>query len=311
MKQDRLSRCLGGIDPQYVEEAERPRKSSRSVWLKWGAAAACLCIVAAVTSKLWLPPLRCGLSLSNEPSYAVNIPAVELPTASDGVMMDMVALVVYQGHVYTHSGSYFGEDSSKVAGLVGEHLGYATGGINEWSTQDEYAKEFASNIQGDIYTVNGYDIDFRLCLKGSYMDENNKEVTYIEFFDHLNGIGLNTGEDLFGTRLHLRENWESARYQTHENWDNSVGDYRAVEDTAALGAFLDALYEGRFENLYESNPDMYALPQTHMYFSMKDGTTIELRLFEGGYVSYQSSGFGGYSVKMSGDAFDAIYQACR
>ena len=48
--------------------------------------------------------------------------------------------------------------------------------------------------------------------------------------------------------------------------------------------------------------------QGHLFFHMSDGTTVELRLIEGGYVGYQ--GLGWYFVKMPGAAFDAVLAAC-
>ena len=49
--------------------------------------------------------------------------------------------------------------------------------------------------------------------------------------------------------------------------------------------------------------------QGHLFISMSDGTTVELRLIEGGYVGYQ--GLGWYFVKMPGAVFDAVLAACR
>ena len=43
--------------------------------------------------------------------------------------------------------------------------------------------------------------------------------------------------------------------------------------------------------------------------ALSDGTTVELRLIEGGYVGYQELGW--YFVKMPGDVFDAVLAACQ
>lgn len=49
MKSERLFEVLGGIDPEFVEEAREMKKAPRLRWLRWGALAACLCLVWAGT----------------------------------------------------------------------------------------------------------------------------------------------------------------------------------------------------------------------------------------------------------------------
>ena len=49
--------------------------------------------------------------------------------------------------------------------------------------------------------------------------------------------------------------------------------------------------------------------QGHLFCALSDGTTVELRLIEGGYVGYQELGW--YFVKMPGDVFDAVLAACQ
>lgn len=184
------------------------------------------------------------------------------------------------------------------------------GHIDEWSPQEEYQRELASNIAGDVYTVRGYSPDFRLVVKGSDPDENGTEVPYCMFFENLNGIGLTFGSDLFGDRLGLRERWESITAETHESWYNSLGEYTTLENTEAFGAFLEGLYAGRFEYTHETRPEIYDTEhQSHITFTLTDGTAVELRLIEGGYVGYDPLPW--YFVKMPGDAFDAIFEAAR
>lgn len=45
MKEQRLLNALGTVDERYIEEASPVRVSKRAVWLKWGAVAACVCLV--------------------------------------------------------------------------------------------------------------------------------------------------------------------------------------------------------------------------------------------------------------------------
>lgn len=244
---------------------------------------------------------QAATDLPGDENYSVFIPALELPDFQEGMAYDMLGLVVYKGNIYTQAGFY--DTSNEIRELVGDYLGYATGKINEWSSQDDYAEEFASTYTGDVYSVKGYSTDFRICIVS---DE------YIEFMENLNGIGLNTGEDLFGDRLKIKDRITSVRYQNHYDWDNGnhiLQEFPSGQDE--INAFIDDLYSGEFEYVYEKNLNFYddATEQAHLYLYLEDGTTVELRLFEGGYVGYQNLGW--YFVKMPGSAFDTVFNACK
>ena len=45
MTNEKLYEILGGINEKRVEEAREYRKAKKPVWLKWGAMAACLCLM--------------------------------------------------------------------------------------------------------------------------------------------------------------------------------------------------------------------------------------------------------------------------
>ncbi len=45
MTNEKLYEVLGDINEKYVKEAREYRKAKKPVWLKWGAMAACLCLV--------------------------------------------------------------------------------------------------------------------------------------------------------------------------------------------------------------------------------------------------------------------------
>ncbi|MDR1674773.1 MAG: hypothetical protein LBR54_04910 [Oscillospiraceae bacterium] len=281
---------------------------------------------------------------SNNSESALYVPKMELHEPQEGVEVDMLGLFVYQGRIYTQSSDWiYDEEAVALRGLVGEKLGYAKGNINEWSKQSDYATEFAGSIKGDIYTVNGYSKEFRLCTTGYSVDENDAEVPYIVFYDNLNGIVLTTGADLFGeSRINLAENWRSVKYQTHENWDSApwVPEYENLPDITDgsisafieelenappeygyenlpgitdgnISAFIEELENAPFEYVYQTvGADFYDTDkQAHLFFTMKDGTTAELRLIEGGYAGYRHLGW--YFVKMPGEVFDLIYNACQ
>ncbi len=257
-----------------------------------------------------------------EDDEGIYIPPLELPE-SNTATMDMIGVVVYKGGIYTQSYTFYDEEFEKIKPLIGDYLGYATGSLNEWSKQDDYAQEFASNKWGDVYTVKGYDSDFRICVIGQYATDESGTIeiySYVQFLDRLNGITLSNGEDLFEDRLHIRERTEKIQWQSHEDWNWAKGNLHAAPfEDDAWSDFLDEVYQGEFVNtwmkdeaFYEDKPysSIYDTPnQVHLYLNMNDGTTVELRLIEGGYVGLQTMGW--YFVKIPGEAFDAIYEACE
>ena len=137
------------------------------------------------------------------------------------------------------------------------------------------------------------------------------DILILENFD---GIGLNDGSDLFEKRLHIRENVEQVTFLPHDEWNNGDAVSRRTLDGVSgdqWDAFVDALCSAPVERIsYEEHPDFYdAAVQGHVYVEKQDGTQIELRLLEGGYVGYQRLGW--IFVEMPGDLFDAVLSACQ
>ena len=309
MNENRLSDCLGSIDPRFIDEAADCKKKNRGRGLSYLAAAlAASILLIFATYRPYgvsdaLPggsaPVSAPASESvPAPVSGVYVPAIELPEPDSGFTVDMIACVVYDGAVYTQ-GEWLGDASA----LVGEYLGHATGSIDEWSDESEYYVEFAGTMSGDIYSVTGYDPGFRICC---LYDDGS-----VMLLERLNGISLDTGADLFETRLHLAERMESVSYLTHEDWNENADSFRDLPlSEGAVSAFLAELCAGGFEYVWETDRDIYdRAVQGHLFFSMSDGTTVELRLIEGGYVGYQ--GLGWYFVKMPGEVFDAVLAACQ
>ena len=231
--------------------------------------------------------------------WAQETPAV----ATAPVAMDMVAFVIYGGRMYECSQVLEGDAAEE---LMGEYLFTSPGYIDEWSSPEEYT-DGTGSVAGDVYTVKGYDSAFRLCIP---IDGG----ALLELYDTLDGITLRTGEDLYGERLHLRENWREAEYQTHDDWNSNEDTFRTPELTEEeIAAFIDALYAGEFEYWGPDSEtgDIFhlGLEQKHLYFRLADGSSVELRLFENGLVKYAPLP-DRVLVDASGAAFDAVWAAC-
>lgn len=318
MKTPRIVNAVGYIDDELVTAAENKKKAKRSPWLKWGSAAACFVLIIGAGA-LILPKVidgKVGTSGQSETESqeaqsdnaveGVYIPAIELPDAESAAAMDMIGLVVYQGRIYTQAEYYFGEAAEKIEPLVGEHLGTAKGNIDEWSSQDEYSAEFASTVGGEVYSVNGYDTSFRICIYGKYEDENHNHTVWIQFLDCLNGITLRTGAELFQDRLHISERTEAVLLENHGD-ENSTEENLPTADIDQ-NAWSDFWYQADNSEIIRIWNYGAQNNQALLILSMSDGTVIRLRLIEGGYVGYDA--LGEYFVKISEETFNAVYDAC-
>lgn len=318
-----IFKAFGGISEDIIEEAgtetEAQRKSKKR---RVVASAAALAACAALALVLWNPSGTAGghtaqdgtqppaesssdASPDNgvfEPAppyegvYIPPDPMPEAPSAEQGVAADMVAFFIHGGRLYTQTGQY--ADPSLKDGYICS----VTGDIDEWSGADEYV-EGASSIGGDVYSVRGYDTDFRLCMDGP----DGK----IEFYDCLSDVTLYSGADLFGELLHI-ESYVGAYYVLDADWEENI-DARHELDTESLEAFVSLLLASPMQewSVWSENGDIfdYEYAEAHLCFELADGTTVPLRLFENGCVKYDGSALR-VCAYMPGAIFDAVFDAC-
>lgn len=316
---------ISNVDDELLAEAEASMTilKKRNSWHKWIAVAACFFIVASVGAGAWRMGLfdehvdknignNTDLPSATQGEYRVHTGAVNLPeNISDNVKVDMIGCLVYKGKVYTQAASYDSSDSGfeLVKKIVGEYVGDARGTLDDWSSQSDFATEFASTYFGKVYKVKGYSEDFRLCI---FVE--NGEARWIQFLENFDNIGLNTGADLFGERMHLKDNVESISYLTHYDWnEGDPSNYKPLTSVSIeqFVSFLDEFYNSPFEQIdYNDNPNFYeGKMQGHLYLNMKDGTCVKLRLIKGGYVGYEYLGW--VYVKMPGELFDLLLLAVQ
>lgn len=284
-----FSDAMSEIEDRYIHEAlQYKNKRKKSGWMKWSVAAACLCIVAAGTFiwKQFATPLAKDKNtiIGNEEitikEDGITIPLPELSLSSD-LHTDMLGFFIYQGRVYMQY--EWLEDNGAIAG---EPLGTATGLIDEWTPKDSYV-ELAGSVSGEFYTVNGFDPSFMLCMK----HDDRRISTYI----CNSGITLKYGSDLYEDRLHLSKNNISAEYESRESWYYSREEIHALssaDGTEALNNFIRELNAAEFIPfssipLDEGETSPYDKEIYHLYLKMQSGITVELRLFQGGYVIFQ------------------------
>jgi hypothetical protein len=232
----------------------------------------------------------------------IDIPKIELPdTTSKKAAYDMIGLIVFNGKIYTQTATNIAVESAK--SLLGDKLGRTKGSIDEWSSQDEYSKEFASSIgEMDVYTVKGYDKDFRIMV---YSERGGEIIA--EFYECLNGITITTGEDVFG-KLKIEDNLVTAHYRKFSDWDYGKQIYYPINDPVILQSFVKALNQtnphpregveaelGDFRNDEKSK---------ELILNLQDGSKISLFLIKDGFIRY---GFTDVYFKMENEAFLKIW----
>lgn len=206
----------------------------------------------------------------------VTIPAMEVDLCKN-VSSDMAAFFMYTGRIYVQDEWIYDHPE-----LVGEYLGTATGKIDEWTKQDGYV-ELAGSIEGDFYTVNGYDPAFMLCMK----EEDGAVTTFIND----NGITLYTGADLFEDRLKLEGNYDVVLWQDKEAfWYSEEATQVRTEDLDFIKRFIEEINQAEFvyadehavDQLFDEETQVY-----HLIFEMKNGMTVDLEICEDGTVFYR------------------------
>ncbi len=241
-------------------------------------------------------PSSAGHSETN--NKGIYIDRIELPSESSATL-DMIGLIVYHSNIYTQTKNVKCSKEQQKA-LIGAYLGTAVGNLDEWSKRSEYSKELASSAVGKVYKVNGYDDSFRIGIPYMYEGEY-----YITFYENLNGITLSTGKDLYENRLLLKENYRSTLYQLHSDWNNDANQYKELKlSRNIMLQFIDAIDSSPFIELDNSSKIYNSkMEVTHLYFKLKDGTTLEVGLFEKGFVAY-----GNLIVKVSDKIFSKVFQ---
>lgn len=322
MNQNDLFLAFDDLGEDILERSEtagRERKRTNQ-WLKWGTMAACLCLVilGAVAWRQFAPIRNAAPAIAANENRAaasqltkpgseeasassandgVSVPRAEFSLANPrNEAVDMIGFFLYQGRCYVQYEWLFDD-----VDIVGEYLGTATGLIDEWTPQDGYV-ELAGSVQGDFYEAKGYDPAFLLCMKASYGDVS----TYI----CNNGITLKYGSELYEDRLHLSGNLESVEYESRTSWYYDRGErYRMNGIRDEVLDFIEAMDSAQFVlsdsvPLDEGKSSIVDTELYHMYFQMKDGTTIHLRLHEDGYVRFD--GMWDLCVQVPQESYSAL-----
>lgn len=232
---------------------------------------------------------------------SVQIPAINIP--EDDPYALTVSLIVYNDQIYTRAETEIEPEEGKK--LLGEKLGTTKDSIDEWSGPNAFEQEFASTIGvADVYTVKGYDPDFRLM---TYQMEDGKYQAY--FYENLNGITVANGEDVFG-KLKIVGNTASVKYRYFSDWNYDQDSYHSIKDLDTLHSFFKSLNNATPYSRISNPEPMNEQTRNDEHFrelviQLKDGSKINLILIKGGYVYY---GFQDIYFKLNEDEFFTFWK---
>lgn len=241
-----------------------PEKLRTLSWKTYLKIALCLCAAVAIglfaREMIW------------PSAYEKEIPRVE--KSEDGVVVHFPKVNNLYGNRYFYHGNSFYEDVFDFRipkELWGERIGYVGPNKTEPGITHYIGNQLDAvyYLEGDIYTVKGYDPTFLLCHGGHP-------------FVRTGGFVMKYGYELYRDELHLSEDGTKILLpQKTKNgtvW-NEID--HSAESRQAVEQFLEEIYNGEFI------PDQSNLRESHLgsvRFQKADGITVDLIIYEGGYV---------------------------
>ena len=198
----------------------------------------------------------------------------------------------YNGSIYTSSYEISSPEKADIEafaeGIKGSELaGVYSNRAQFWSEDSSKLSHTDANINGTIYSMTGYDTDFRVCVQYEQYIEPMDE-TYYGFivFDKLSGIIVNKGSDLFKDRLQLDEYTEIRIMRSGEN-----GETYEEPLSEDCSEFVQAIMDGKFiEAGFDTREDFGKRESCTLVFYSENGLTATVSVFPDGYVSMTSGG---------------------
>ena len=166
MKREDISHAVEDIDAEYVQEIYETAtaKRKRPSWLKWGALAACLCLVVGLLYQSLRPTDFYSMVTSGEVDSTLTITDVMIDgwTAQyTQLNVESFELERYVGDMYAVEESrtwYYPTDSTNLKYLI---LKTPDGSFSLWSFASFYMEDGETHTYGDIlriiYGVDGAD----------------------------------------------------------------------------------------------------------------------------------------------------------
>lgn len=200
-------------------------------------------------------------------------------------------LLHYNRHMYTSSYQYTSENKSDINmdAIVGDKITSVYGNHDVyWSTDSD--KLLETTLEGTLYTVKGYDEDFRICLYFEKIMPSQDTLYCLYIFDQLNDITLSNGEELYKDKLHLDES-VLAYYNTDTSEISNTDTLSQLSMTDRdLQEFITELFKSEFiDNRDMTYPKLDSLVEYPIIFVDSIGLTTKIAIYKDGYVKMENS----------------------
>ncbi|MBE6686120.1 MAG: hypothetical protein E7591_02705 [Ruminococcaceae bacterium] len=216
----------------------------------------------------------------------IYIPEGYMPDGDDSFYLEK-DLIVYGGRVYWHVETLsLGED--KIMENIRDTIpvGHTWAELKRWQVFWERFcySDYVSSYEGDVYLLNDYDESYRIMCNNYYEDKDSMRI-----YEACRGIVLKTGSDIFGRdKLALEENAVSFGSYDSENGE--------LKESKVLNRKRDMIIKMllKAEFCLDSS-DISYVGHSRVSIEMKDGSCVDLTVYENGYVEYEHiSGYGVY-----------------
>lgn len=158
MKTPRIAQSINHIDDDLIQEAAREEKhaSKKTVFLRWGALAACLCILI-MTAIMLLPNLQQG----NKPTQSANPVYQTIQTENSAIVWPWEYKTIYEKYLSLfYDGKEYDARGQEIgAELLGEALG--EGEARGYDIYDE--KLYTENFT--VYRINGISEEYLIAAE--------------------------------------------------------------------------------------------------------------------------------------------------
>ncbi len=207
-------------------------------------------------------------------------------------------VILYNGKSYVKTCSLVETEISKT-NLLCDYIGKTSGKIDNTATD-----EITSNVNGKVYTINGYSDSFRL---GMVTKDKSKGENYIYIFDNLYSLEntvVSNGSELFNNVLHIDKNLSYINYFSGTNL--KIASLNQSNITTKISEkyqkpFIDSLNNAVLikddESVFDNEDKKVVL-----FFNMIDETTVEIYLTKNGYIFCD-----GLYFKTDSNIFSEVY----
>lgn len=176
MTKEQLYLAIGNVEESYIAAAEQP-VPKRAVWLRWGAAAACVCLTVCVVGQAYMKPEETTTDIEPMVSLTAEEAVQQRPL---GALYPQVMLTGYE--LENETVSLYNETV-----MTGIYINEETGDVLSVTVAGD---EYFGDVEYDVVTYSG-DIDdeedsqIYITSEGytiSYRFEN-RDINEIEDFD--------------------------------------------------------------------------------------------------------------------------------